>query len=66
VHDLSERTTLYATFAVTRSQNGAVVSPVNVASADVAPGYTNTVNSAAPGYRADRGYGYDFGIRHAS
>ncbi|MDM0103465.1 porin [Variovorax sp. J22R24] len=65
VYNLSKRTALYATFAVTKNENGAAVGVVNVASADVAPGYFNTVNSNAPGYRADRGYGYDFGIRHA-
>ncbi|MDM0111201.1 porin [Variovorax sp. J22R133] len=66
VHNLSRRTALYATFAVTRNENGAAVSPVNVASTDApVPGYTNVVNSSAPGYRADRAYGYDFGIRHA-
>lgn len=65
VYNLSKRTALYATFAVTKNENGAAIGVVNVASADVAPGYVNVVNSSAPGYRADRGYGYDFGIRHA-
>ncbi len=65
VHNLSKRTALYATFAVTDNENGAAISPVSVTSADVGPGYTNTANSSAPGYRAGRGYGYDFGIRHA-
>ncbi|WP_218508380.1 porin [Variovorax sp. dw_308] len=65
VYNLSKRTALYTNFAVTKNENGAAVGVVNVASADVGPGYTNTVNSNAAGYRADRGYGYDFGIRHA-
>lgn len=65
VHNLSRRTALYANFALTKNQNGAAISVVNVSSADTGPGYTNTPNSSAPGYRADRGYGYDFGIRHS-
>lgn len=65
VYNLSKRTALYATFAVTNNENGAAIGVVNVAGAAVAPGYVNVVNSNAPGYRADRGYGYDFGIRHA-
>ncbi|MBB3178324.1 porin [Variovorax sp. Sphag1AA] len=65
IYNLSKRTALYSTFAVTKNENGAAIAVVNVASAAVAPGYTNAINSAAPGYRADRGYGYDFGIRHA-
>jgi hypothetical protein len=65
VHNLSRRTALYANFAITRNKNGAAVSVVNVSSAETGPGYTNTANSSAPGYRADRGRAYDFGIRHA-
>ncbi|MEJ8821035.1 porin [Variovorax humicola] len=65
VHNLSKRTALYATFALTSNENGAAIPVVNVSSADTGPGYTNTLNSFAPGYRAGRGYGYDFGIRHA-
>ena len=65
VHNLSKRTALYATAAVTDNENGASISVVNVSSADSGPGYTNTINSSAPGYRAARGYGYDLGIRHA-
>ena len=65
VHNLSKRTALYATVGITKNENGAAISPVNVASSDVAPGYTNTVNSSAPGYRADMATGYDIGIRHA-
>ncbi|WP_213958972.1 MULTISPECIES: porin [unclassified Variovorax] len=65
VYNLSKRTALYTTFAVTDNGNGAAISPVSVTSADTGPGYTNTINSSAPGYRAGRGYGYDFGIRHA-
>ena len=65
VHNLSRRTALYGTFAVTDNHNGAAVSVGNVSSADTGPGYTNTTNSTAPGYRAERGYGWDFGIRHA-
>lgn len=65
VHNLSRRTALYATVGITKNENGAAISPVNVASSDVSPGYTNTVNSAAPGYRADMAKGYDIGIRHA-
>lgn len=65
VYNLSRRTALYSTFAYTKNKNGAAVGVVNVSSADVTPGYTNTVNSSAPGYRADKGYGYDFGIRHS-
>ncbi|HSV46779.1 MAG TPA: porin, partial [Ramlibacter sp.] len=57
VHNLSKRTALYATFAVTENENGAAISPVSVTSADTGPGYTNTPNSSAPGYRAGRAYG---------
>ncbi|SFN43618.1 porin [Variovorax sp. OV329] len=65
VHNLSKRTALYATFAVTENEDGAAISPVSVTSADTGPGYTNTPNSSAASYRAARGYGYDVGIRHA-
>ena len=65
VHNLSKRTALYATAAWTKNKYGAAVPVANVSSTDVQPGYTNTVNSSAPGYQADRGVGYDFGIRHA-
>lgn len=65
VHNLSRRTALYATFAVTDNKNGAAILPWSVQTADSGVGYTNTANSSAPGYRADKGYGYDFGIRHS-
>lgn len=65
VHNLSRRTALYATGAWSKNKNGAAVPVANVSSTDVQPGYTNTINSSAPGYRADRGMGYDFGIRHS-
>ena len=64
-YNLSKRTALYATVAFTKNENGAAISPVNVASSDVSPGYSNTANSSAPGYRADMAKGYDFGIRHS-
>ena len=65
VHNLSRRTALYATAAWMKNKNGAGVPVANVSSTDVQPGYTNTANSSAAGYRADRGTGYDLGIRHA-
>ncbi|MDM0116982.1 hypothetical protein QTI66_33195 [Variovorax sp. J22R133] len=49
---------------MTDNENGAAIQVVNVSSADSGPGYTNAINSSAPGYRAARGYGYDLGIRH--
>jgi predicted porin len=67
VHNLSKRTALYATFAYTRNKNGAALPPALPPNGTV--GYTNpTIANLAnqgAGYRADTGYGYDFGIRHA-
>jgi predicted porin len=66
VHNLSARTALYATAAYTKNKNGAAIPPALPPNGTV--GYTtptiaNILNQGA-GYRADTGYGYDFGIRH--
>ena len=66
VHNLSKRTALYANVAYTKQRERRGHQPGQRGVADVAPGYTNTVNSTrrrATG--RPRGYGYDFGIRHA-
>jgi predicted porin len=65
VHNLSKRTALYATAAYTKNKNGAALPPALPPNGSV--GYTNPTlaNLNQTGYRADAGYGYDFGIRHS-
>ena len=64
LHNLSRRTALYANFAVTKNKNGAAIPPALPPNGTVA--YANPpLGDQSSGYRADTGYGYDFGIRHA-
>ncbi|MBO9515803.1 MAG: porin [Variovorax sp.] len=67
VHNLSRRTALYATVAVTRNRNGAAIAPALPPNGSVGftnPSIANLLNQGA-GYRADTARGWDFGIRHA-
>jgi len=67
VYNLSARTALYATAAYTKNKNGAAIPPALPPNGNVGfvtPTIANILNQGA-GYRADTGYGYDFGIRHA-
>jgi predicted porin len=67
VYNLSKRTALYATAAYTKNKNGAAIPPAlppNGSIGFVSPTISN-IQNGMPGYRADTGYGYDFGIRHA-
>lgn len=66
VHNLSQRTALYATVAYTKNKNGAAIPPALPPNGSVGftnPTAVNLLNQGA-GYRADTAYGYDFGIRH--
>jgi predicted porin len=64
VYNLSARTALYTTAAYTKNKNGAAIPPTLPPNGSV--GFVNPTvpNLLSSGYRADAGYGYDFGIRH--
>ncbi|HYP86194.1 porin [Variovorax sp.] len=66
VHNLSRRTALYTTVAVTRNRNGAAIPPAlppNGTAGYTAASIDDVLNQRS-GYRADKGYGWDVGIRH--
>ncbi|SFM20715.1 porin [Variovorax sp. OV329] len=65
VHNLSKRTALYASFAYTKNKNGAALPPALPPNGSVGYASPTLADLNQTGYRADMGYGYDFGIRHS-